>query len=98
MALGICTQQKVIYHSGAPHQGFLSSALLNPCPVASRDAAALPQNPAFTKSVVTAEGTAVSWHQYSLTERQSLKISDLHHRLLSLPGCRIDRANEEIPA
>lgn len=51
--------------SGIPRWGFLSSALLNPCPVASRDVAALTQNPPFTKSVVTAEGTAVSfWHYY----------------------------------
>lgn len=37
MALGVCTQRKVIYHPAAPRRGFLSSVLLNPCPVASRD-------------------------------------------------------------
>lgn len=48
MALGICTQQKVIYHSGTPRWGFLSFALLNPWPVASRDTAVLTQNPPCT--------------------------------------------------
>ena len=98
MALGVCTQGKVIYHPAAPRRGFLSSALLNPCPVASRDSTPppAPHNPPFTKSAVTAEGTA------GLGIRTDppivAQIADLLQRLLYLPGCRTDGAGARVSA
>lgn len=48
MALGICTQQKVLYHPRTPSQGILPSTLLNLCLAASRDTAAVTEKPSYS--------------------------------------------------